>query len=58
MEIKYCPGKKNPADGIFWRLDYIDVANNEEEKTLHTVSYMTWGSVKRREAQKAIKNAC
>ena len=47
MEIKYCPGKKNLADGPFWCFDYMDAANDKEEKTLHTMSYVTWGSIKR-----------
>ena len=35
----------------------MDAANNKEEKTLHTISYVTWGSIKREEAQKTIENA-
>ena len=58
MKIEYCLKKKNPADELSWRSNYIDVANNEEEKTLHTVGYVTQGFIKCGEAQKAIKNAC
>ena len=58
MKIEYRPGKKNPADEPFWRFDYMDAANNKEEKTIHTVGYVTWGFIKREEAQKAIENAC
>ena len=57
MEIKYCPEKKNLADRPSQCFDYMDIANNEQKKILHTVGYMTWGSIKRREAQKAIENA-
>ena len=57
MEIEYRLGKKNLADGLFWRPDYIDAANNKEEKTLHTMGYVTWGFIKHGEAQKVIKNA-
>ena len=35
MEIEYHPGKRNLADGLSWHPDYIDIANNKEEKTLH-----------------------
>ena len=56
MKIKYCFGKKNPADKPFWRSDYIDAANNKEERTLHIVDYVTWGSIKHGETQKAIEN--
>ena len=57
MEIEYCPEKKNPTDEHSQHPDYIDAANNKEERTLHTVGYVTRGSTKRREAQKAIENA-
>ena len=57
MEIEYCPRKKNPTDELFWRSDYIDVADDKEEKTLHTVGYVIQGSIKCGEAQKTIENA-
>ena len=46
MEIEYCPEKKNSADGPSQRSDYMDAANDKEEKILHIVSYITWGSIK------------
>ena len=58
MEIEYCPRKKNLADKPSWRLDYMDAADNKEEKTLHTVGYVTRGSIKHGEVQKVIENAC
>ena len=57
MEIEYHPWKKNLADSFSWYCDYMDAANNKEEKTLHTVGYVTWGSIKCKEAQKMIENA-
>ena len=41
MEIEYRPGKKNPANRPFRHPDYIDAANDKEEKTLYTVGYVT-----------------
>ena len=58
MEIEYCSRKKNPANGPSWRPDYINAANDKEEKMLHTMGYVTWGSIKHKEAQKVIGNAC
>ena len=57
MEIEYCPGKKNPADGPSRYPDYIDAANDKEEKTIHTMGYVTRDSIKCGEAQKVIENA-
>ena len=37
MEIEYCPEKKNPANRPSRYSDYMDAANNKEEKTLYTV---------------------
>ena len=56
MEIKDCSKKKNPADGHFRHPDYMDAADDEEEKLLHIVGYVTRGFIKCEEAQKAIKN--
>ena len=57
MEIKDCPEKKNPTDRPSQHSDYIDAADDEEEKPLHIVGYVTRDSIKCEEAQKAIKNA-
>ena len=57
MEIKDCPEKKNPTDRPSQHSDYIDAADDEEEKPLHIVGYVTRSSIKCEGAQKAIKNA-
>ena len=58
MKIEYHPRKKNPADRPSWHPDYIDAADNKEEKILHTMDYMTRGFIKHGKAQKIIENAC
>ena len=35
----------------------MDATNDEKERTLHTMSYVTRGFIKREEAQKVIENA-
>ena len=57
MEIEYHPEKKNPVDGPSWHPDYMDTANDKEDKTLHTIDYVTQGFIKHGEAQKMIENA-
>ena len=53
MEIEYCSGKKNSANGLSW---HPDAANNKNKKTLYTVGYMTQGLIKCGETQKTIEN--
>lgn len=57
LEIEYRLGKKNPADGPSQRPDYMDAGDDKELRILHTVGYVTRGSMKRGEARKAIKDA-